>query len=536
MPGTTSSDNAIIKDVSRTLTASNDVTFGILKYNRSSSKPQMNLILDMTDSAAGITDGTGPRKINLHGMKFDTTSISVELKGGLWDFYDTTDLSSNVIAGGSSNNVVILSSGAVVTNMSGGGYNHFNSGGKFNAIRLLGGSVWHTRSSHWPFRGGSYNAFQVLEGSKLIVSGEMELGRVGSAVSALSHSRIEISGNGSNASVGNNTYIGNYASTVGSGGNSLYVTNNATATFKTIYAGYATRSNLVQLDSGASADATDLYVGYNAGASNNVVFVGGGASLNVSSIKVGLNGACGNTFFVSNGTVTCSSTSSSFALGTVSSTAAARGSNNLIRVMGANTTFAHAGGGPFGQGDYNTIEVDGTTLPWSSCSFEFSNTSGSLKFSNRGNTVRLKNGAVLTSGNFRLGNTAANQDRGEHVLDISGGSRLSANWIMVYSNDTVRIKIPRQGLDKPAVTVGNYLRFNTDSILDIDASEWKEGPSTCVLMRSQYGTTSGADAQVRVDQNTLDAVNARLGGRFIVALEGKELTIHRVRGITVSFR
>ena len=534
MPGTTSSDRAIFKNQSKTLTAKSDVTFGIMRFERTSG--MMHLVFDMTDSSAGISDGAGPRKVNLFGMQFSGHNNHVDIKDGLWDFYVSSSSDKNVVSFNSNSNAVLtLCNGAVVTNIANGGYGHI-SYASYSAIRLTGQSLWHARSSFWPIKGGNHCCFQVLEGSKCLVDGELELGRLGSVATSLSRNGIEIAGNGSFLKVDGTTYIGGYPSTTGgSHGTYFYVTNNAIASLKNISMGYKTRGHEFLVD-GATLSASKISIGSTDDSSSNNVFrVCGNANVNAQAIYVGRNGSCGNELVIENSNVDCSDSSYAVIMGSVPGTDTARGgSNNLIRVAGAGASFTIKAATPFfGKGDGNTFEVDGATLSWSGkCSFEFSNE----QFSNMGNKVVLRNGSYLTASNFRLGNSAANNDRGGHVLDISGGSRLSANWIMVYSNDTVRINIPRQGLDKPSVTVSQQLQFNLGSILDIDASEWKEGPSTCVLIRSQYGTTTGDSPQVRVDQNTLDAVNARLGGRFIVTLEGRDLTIHRVRGITVNFR
>jgi len=245
------------------------------------------------------------------------------------------------------------------------------------------------------------------------------------------------------------------------------------------------------------------------------------STLEAKKITVG-RGANGNSLIVDNASVKGTELLLGDLYGNV------RGCGNLVRVAGANSSFAVTGGVVFGNGDNNTFEVDGVNLSLN-CSVEFS--SADSKYANRGNTVRLKNGTQLSTYNFRLGSYT---DKGENTIDISGGSRLSAYWLMAYSNDVVRIKIPANGLSKPAIDVQSYLTFKDTSVLDIDASDWKDGARTCVLMRSQYGTAS----QIALNKKMIDATNARLGGNYVVSVSenGKELLLYRRTGMCVILR
>lgn len=525
LPGTTSTDIALFQNLNKTLTAGADSTFGLMQYNCVGSMPSVNLVFDMTDAAAGIADGDGPRKINVLGMRLESNNTSVELKGGLWNFATPTQYPAwNVIYSTASNAVLTLSSGAVITNIAAAGYNHF-SAARNSAIRLVGGSKWYGKSSLWPFKGGTGNVFHVGDGSYVSAAG-LDLGRLDGTTTQLCDNRLEVVGAGTKMRITTATANVGGSSAYGgaSNGNELLVTNQAqvTVTSATIV-GPGSFRNLVRLVDRATYDAQAFVVGGQVGSTGNVVRVEGAASLTTAKLTVG-RGADGNSLLVDNGSVT----GSELVLGEVNSSS--RGCSNLVRVTGANSVFKMTGGMVFGRGDFNTLEVDGANLNLG-CSVEFSYSDAASQYKNRGNKVVLKNGAVLTAENFRLGSAT---DCGENALEISESARLSATWLMAYSNDVVRIKIPSNGLAQPAVSVLSYLTFKDTTCLDIDASDWTGGPRTCVLMRSQYGTSE----QINFNRAMLEATNARLGGRYAVSVttDGKGLQIRRLTGLGIVIR
>jgi len=501
-----------------------------MQYNCVGGTPSVNLVFDMTDAAAGITDGTGPRKINVLGMRLESNNTSVELKGGLWNFNTSVQYPPwNVVYCGASNAVLTLSSGAVVTNIAAGGYNHF-TGAKMSAIRLAGGSKWYGKSALWPFKGGFGNRFQVSDGSYAYAS-ELDFGRLDQAAVGMSHNYVEVIGAGSKLQIGGTAFVGGPNSNGGvSNGNELHVTDqaNMTVAASTVVGAGGSFSNFLLIGDKATYNVNNaqaLVVGGQAGSSNNVVRVEGSASLEAKKITVG-RGANGNSLLVDNASVRGTELWVGDLYGNV------RGCSNLVRVVGAKSTFklTTANSFVFGRGDFNTFEVDGANLTLGT-SVEFSYSDNTNQHKNRGNTVRLKNGAVLTTVNFRLGSST---DKGENMLDISGGSRLSASWLMAYSNDVVRIKIPANGYSVPAISVQTYLTFKDTTVLDIDASDWNDGPRTCELMRSQYGSST----QIAFNKKMLAATNDRLAGRYVVSVtkDGKALQIRRMTGLNMVVR
>lgn len=538
-PGTTRNDYATFKDMTdKTLTSSTDMTFGILKFQRTGELAKSSLLFQPTGKTIG-----------LQGMLFAGGDISVELKGGLWNFFASSEGNWNLprINSGS-NNQLILSSGTIITNVANGGY-PWMEGQNNSSVILSGGSQIHCRGGFFPFNGGSGNTFQVLDGSYFKCSA-MELGRIGTRSQIPVGNRLVVAGRGSFLRATGRSYIGGGNGTEGTAGNEMYVTNHAGAILysgtwysgDSVIVGTMTQKNRLVIDDYSTVTSSFLTVGLQAGASNNFAYVGnnsrlvvraGGTSGNLvlgaaagadgntlvvdrgevsiaATLSVGLAGSVGNAVIISNGVVSCNNLS--FA-----------GSCAFLRLMGpsASLSLRNTTGLLFCRSSQTTVELDGAN--WSNApSVEFS----SSGYGNADNALRLVGGATYSTVNVRLGSS---DDAGGHVLYVADNSQLAVSgWLFAYPNDTVRIKIPRLGLTRPAVNSTWQIDLKKGSVLDLDVSEWTTGKSCTLMMASSA-------ENFKVDQSVIDAANAKLSGKCKIALsaDGKSLVARRLTGLVL---
>jgi len=311
--------NATLKGA--TLTASEDIRFAGFKINVNNlSYP---VILDMRNEATGANPG--PRKITLSGaIQNESGNNITTIKGGEWN-------GTSVSTGWGKNNDNYYIQGATMT-LSGGLAGTY--GGDGALIELSGGSVVTAVNARAQFNYGKNSSIQVLDGSRLIVTGTG-----GDAF------RSDMSSGFNNGYVvsGENSLIKKLSSAqfahIGVGGYAAYlrVEDRGVADFAgTFCVGDANNSsnNVVSVTGGGMFKADSVHLGYQPGTGNNFFAVTNGG---VAEVPNGFclggnayNDSFGNILLVSNGVFRGRVPTIGFRPGS---------SNNLVRVVGRQSVY-----------------------------------------------------------------------------------------------------------------------------------------------------------------------------------------------------
>lgn len=304
-----------------TLTASEDIRFAGFKINVNNlSYP---VILDMRNEATGADPG--PRKVTLSGaIQNESGNNITTIKGGEWS-------GTSISTGWGKNNDYYDIQGATMT-LSGTLAGTYGGDGAW--IELSGGSVVTTVNARAQFNYGKNSSIQVLDGSRLIVTGtggdafrsDMSSGFNNGYVVSGGDSLIKKLSSASFAHIG----VGGYAAY-------LRVEDHGEADFAgTFCVGNAVNSsnNVVSVTGGGTFKADLVHLGYQPGTWNNLFAVTNGG---VAEIPNGFylggnayNDSFGNTLLVSNGVFRGKVPTIGFRPGS---------SNNLVRVVGRQSVY-----------------------------------------------------------------------------------------------------------------------------------------------------------------------------------------------------
>ena len=304
-----------------TLTASEDISFAGFKINVNNTA--YPVILDMRNEATGANPG--PRKITLSDNIRNVSGNNITyIKGGEWT---GTSISTDW---GKSTDIYYVQ-GAVMT-LSGSLAGTY--GGNGALIELSGGSVVTALHARAQYNYGDNSSIQVLDGSKLVVTGVADESFMSDKSSGFNNGYVV---RGENSLIKKTSSA--KAALLGAGGHSAYlrVEDRGVADFTgTLRVGNAANStnNVVSVTGGGTLKADGVQLGYSSSAGNNLFAITNGGVAEVpNGFFVGGNayeGCFGNTLLVSNGVFRGKVPTIGFKAGS---------SNNLVRIVGRQSVY-----------------------------------------------------------------------------------------------------------------------------------------------------------------------------------------------------
>lgn len=560
-----------------TLTASEDLSFAGFKINVNNTA--YPVILDMRNEATGANPG--PRKIALSGAIQNESGNNITyIKGGEWT---GTSLSTGW---GKSTDIFYIQ-GAAMT-LSGGLYGTY--GGNDALIELSGGSVVTTLNTRAQFNYGNNSSIQVLDGSKLVITGTG-----GDAF------RSDMSSGANNGYVvrGENSLIekrsaAQYAA-IGCGGYAAYlrVEDRGVADFTgTLSVGNVVNSsnNVVSVTGGGTLKAEVVQLGYQINACNNLFTITNGG---IAEIRSGfyLGGTAytnsfGNTLLISNGVFRGRVPTIGFKAGS---------SNNLVRVVGRQSVYETTTNADsvtaciFSYEKNNRFELDDaawtnnvakttylncsqTTL--GHCVFELRNRAEfyttnqflmtGINYRSLSNLLSIVSGSRLYSkgsvGVYSIGNVfSISNGTLETEGDFAVTARSNSNQMYGYSNNWVKVagEQPRISATNGTFTLqyASYLQFDYPAsgyaagIAPVKAKAFTVSSDSALIANglearikaikeSEISTLVETSAGVTVPAAVLAAANADLpkGCAFFVSEDNKSLLlrVYKDKGTLLS--